>query len=100
MKAALEVSRRGEITLPNTAEVPKPGEYFPASDAEAKELIDAIGTYRWDTHKVRGRFTHNPYGIRTRTERGEYMIYLPGRRGTVLTWLRDKLDAAEQKELR
>jgi hypothetical protein len=80
--------------------VPKPGpstagaHYYPQNDTEAKELIDRLGWYRWETHKVSGTFSQDPYWLTT--EVGEpgvsefVTIHLRGRFGSVLTWLEQK----------
>ena len=70
-------------------------EFYPATDAQAIEIIEKTGNYHWETHKVSGRFVHDPYALAAKVDGQTIRIYLPGRRGTVLTWLRHKLDAAE-----
>lgn len=67
-------------------------DHHPATDSDARALIKKLGTYVWDTHKVRGRFAHNPYHITATIDGVHHTIYLPGRFGTTLLWLKGKTE--------
>lgn len=67
--------------------------HTPKTDDEAKALIEELGTYVWTTVKVRGSYVMNPYSIYAHVRGRKHLIYLPGRRGTVLSWLMAHIDA-------
>jgi hypothetical protein len=66
--------------------------YHPGTDDAARREIKRLKHYDWVTIQVRGRWTHNPYKIVAVIDGTMHTIHLPGRRGSVLRWLRDKKD--------
>lgn len=68
----------------------------PTSDAEAQALITSLGHYVWDTVKLDGAFSHTPYRLKATINGRKHVIHLPGRRGTTLTWLKNKLDSQQE----
>jgi hypothetical protein len=69
---------------------PRGAHYYPETDEEAIAIIESLHEYRWDSHHVTGQFSHDPYWITASIGGALYTIHLKGRRGTVLTWLRDR----------
>jgi hypothetical protein len=67
----------------------------PVNDADAKQTILDLNHFEWDTVKVTGRFSRTPYKLEAKIDGRPHVIHLQGRRGTVLTWLRDQLDKKE-----
>jgi hypothetical protein len=66
---------------------PEGTHYYPQTDDEARLLIQKLDHYRWETHKVTGSFSHDPYWLTAEIDGELHTIHLVGRFGTVLGWL-------------
>lgn len=62
-------------------------DYYPGSDPEAMEIIKRLDHWEWETKKVSGKFTQNPYRLEAVIDGAVTRIYLPGRFGSVMSWL-------------
>lgn len=86
-----------ERRRPRAARVRRPvaQHHFPATDAEAKALIERLDHFEWETHKVSGRYTAAPYSLSAVVGGRPQVIHLPGRFGTTLTWLKERVEEKE-----
>lgn len=74
--------------------------YRPGSDESAKMLIEHLAGLRptsqkwiWETKQRRGTYEANPYSLEATFVGLRHTIRLPGQRGTVLTWLKEKRES-------
>lgn len=101
---AIRTTPRGVVFVgePVKAERLTMTEHFPETDEDVKQVIRGLDHYYWETHKVTGRYTPNPYSLTATIAGVQHTIYIKRRFGTALSWLGqqvERIEKAAAKEL-